>query len=1051
MGKDIIMTETLGNSLERVNIITNAIINFLSEVSSTGFKSSSLAQNLKDKLNSLFVSLQLLNEAMGAISSTAQKSKITIYKVLSQLKEVVEIIKNISGTAIETTKSIGNLKDESEKITSLLGSLEKLNSVSLDTARNAEIKAYHSGIHGKGFEIVAMELSKFTSTSSDIVNKIMSNINSIDELSKSINESIEKINAPVENIQEIFAGVNDEINLLNENFKNMENTTSSIKKQGENEEKIRTDISGMIENLIAISQKLLLNSNRANFVASQKESMVEILMKYGKNILPSAADEFGTNDIAIEQLQKSMENFIIILKNIEGEIKTLEILKMKKVIESEPVENLEIVLRNLDEMVANLKQYSENSMKNNENIEKFIIALSSIIDDLEIFLKEIRIKTEETNDTLSSLKKMNINILNIVENLRILSLYAKLEAARAGQNSLMVIVEQMENLTDKFKGMSVKLNNFVKIINREFRKASQYLNILKNAAAKGKENVEKSSMTLKENKENLNYMIQITEELRQSMSTQRDLIQIISSTVREFSEIIVGIAYNFKDVVKQIDEEKKVTFGIIDEIKSFALLEKKHSGVLKVDLGGDPITLDPAQIGDTTSNKVAHQIYRGLFEFGLGTSVFPSLIEEMKLSDNTTRLQLKIKRGIKDHSGRNIGVDEVVYSLKRVLSASNAFFFDAVKSIEAAENQFIEIELKYPYIPIFANLATIGGSILPEYSKDFISSPVGTGPFRLLSWERTKKIVFEPFEEYVLGSPFLERLEFIITDKTQRSIDLFREGIVDIANISLSSVVEARKNPELSPFLTEGSLLDIQYLGFNFQKKDLPFSDKKVRQAMNFAVDRTKMIKNLDNGLGTPANGIFPPAMDVYNPHLDIYSFNPEKAMDLLNDAGYPNGLPDTYLLDISDTNANIKRGEYLIEEFKKIGINIELNVFPWKEFLERIHKGKHQLFILGWSSDNGDPDNFLYPLFHSKNAGDPGNNTFYNNAEVDKLIEEGMREINPKRRIEIYRKAEEKIVEDAPWVFLYHGVNIFLVRKNVQGFIPHPLGFDRYNYVRVK
>ena len=190
---------------------------------------------------------------------------------------------------------------------------------------------------------------------------------------------------------------------------------------------------------------------------------------------------------------------------------------------------------------------------------------------------------------------------------------------------------------------------------------------------------------------------------------------------------------------------------------------------------------------------------------------------------------------------------------------------------------------------------------------------------------------------------------------------------------------------------------------------------------------------------------MFPPGLSAYNPNLLGYNYNPGKSNELLRNMGFTEGLPDEYIFDVSDTPMNLKRAEIIQQYLNDIGIKTRVNPLKWRDFLEKIHKGNSVIFILGWSSDNGDPDNFLYPLFHSKNVGESGNASFYKNPAVDKLIEQGMSEINPRKRIEIYREAEKLIVEDAPWTFLYHGVQNYIVQPDIYGFKPHTLDIINY------
>jgi len=349
--------------------------------------------------------------------------------------------------------------------------------------------------------------------------------------------------------------------------------------------------------------------------------------------------------------------------------------------------------------------------------------------------------------------------------------------------------------------------------------------------------------------------------------------------------------------------------------------------------------------------------------------------------------------------------------------------------------------MKYPYIPLFSNLATIAGAILPRDTGNLEIHPVGIGPYKFVEWQKGKEFRLERFAEHIGGSGYADEIVIKIIPDNDEVIERFKAGELDIVSLGLSSIPELGKDPELKKHMIRVNCLDIQYLGFCFNKIDeTPFKDVRIRRAMSHMVDRGKYLEILYMGHGIPARGVFPPGLDTYNPSLSGYEYNPEKARELLREAGYPDGLPDKYYLDISDSKENVRRAEVLVGQFKQFGINLEIRTRPWGEFLDFVHRGEAIIFLLGWNTDNGDPDNFLFPLFHSKSIGDGGNSTYYSNPEVDRLIELGMQELNPQRRVEIYREAERRILEDAPMIFLSHKYNIYLVQDDIMGFKPNPI-----------
>ena len=188
--------------------------------------------------------------------------------------------------------------------------------------------------------------------------------------------------------------------------------------------------------------------------------------------------------------------------------------------------------------------------------------------------------------------------------------------------------------------------------------------------------------------------------------------------------------------------------------------------------------------------------------------------------------------------------------------------------------------------------------------------------------------------------------------------------------------------------------------------------------------------------------------MEVFNKNLVGYRYNPERARALMAEAGYQHGFDGAFSLDIRDSEVAVARAEYIKRCLERLGIAIELHPMPWKDFLEKGYRGESLFSMKGWVSDNGDPDNFLYPLFHSKSFGRAGNTSFYRRDEVDDLIDRARAERNSKKRNSMYQHIEELIVNDAPWIFLCHGLDSYAVAKNIHGFKIDPFGIVRFRYL---
>jgi peptide/nickel transport system substrate-binding protein/oligopeptide transport system substrate-binding protein len=238
----------------------------------------------------------------------------------------------------------------------------------------------------------------------------------------------------------------------------------------------------------------------------------------------------------------------------------------------------------------------------------------------------------------------------------------------------------------------------------------------------------------------------------------------------------------------------------------------------------------------------------------------------------------------------------------------------------------------------------------------------------------------------------------------------------------------------------EVSRWGIYYLGFNVEKA--PFDNVKVRQAINFAIDRDGIVRLILNERARVANGVLPPGIMGYNPQLKGYSFDPAKARALMAEAGYPEGkgFPEITLQFNRDPQHG-RTSELVVANLRDIGINCSLREVDFQEHLKTVEDGSSSFFRMGWTVDYPDPDNFLYSLFHSSNIGPGGNFSRYRNPQLDEILERARFEIEPKDRIPLYQRAEQIVVDDAPWVFVYHYTTHVLTQPGVRGVTITPMG----------
>jgi len=489
-------------------------------------------------------------------------------------------------------------------------------------------------------------------------------------------------------------------------------------------------------------------------------------------------------------------------------------------------------------------------------------------------------------------------------------------------------------------------------------------------------------------------------------------------------------------------------------------------------LGADPPTLDPHLTTDVNSAVYAVEIYGGLMTIDKNLAIVGDLAESWDISADGITATFRIHPDAKFHDGRSVTAGDVKWSLDRATNplteAFNASVFlgDIIGVQERLTGAATEIsgvrvindstltittDASKPY---FLSKLTYPVSFVldqqnVESGRDWIFEPNGTGPFRLDEYQPGEFLRLSAFEDYHLGAPKLDAVEFLISGGN--SMLMYENDELHITGIPLSLLkgVTDRSNPLSGEIVVGSPAFDVYYFGFN--TTEAPFDDVKVRQAFNYAIDRKSLASMLLEDLMIPATGILPPGFPGYNPDLQGYDYNPDKARQLIQESKYGglDELPRITLTLPGSFGAAINPSiEAMLAMWEtNLGVRIELLQTEWAIFLQDLHQNRFQMFGgLGWIADYPDPENFLDVLFHSKSN---NNQSQYTNFELDSLLEKARVEQDETLRFNIYHQAEEIIVEDAPWVPLWHSNSgSVLIKPNVNDYFLFPLTIPKYRYI---
>lgn len=518
-------------------------------------------------------------------------------------------------------------------------------------------------------------------------------------------------------------------------------------------------------------------------------------------------------------------------------------------------------------------------------------------------------------------------------------------------------------------------------------------------------------------------------------------------------------------------------------ISALGACDTKHSDekrYFRINMDVGVTSLDPAFARNQMNVWCVNQLFNGLTQLDSQLNVKPSIAKSWDVSADGKLYTFHLRNDVyfhdhekfKDGKGRKVVADDFVYSFNRIVSAKTAssgawIFNDKIKdstAFFAINDSTFCIQLSKPF-PAFTSLLSIQYcSVVPReiceyYGKDFRNNPVGTGPFKFSYWKEAEVMCFLKNENYFEFEnnqrlPLIEAVKISFINDKQTAFLEFLKGNLDFftgidgsyRNDVLTKNAELKEKHKNKFRLIKSPYLNTEYLGMLVDSnleivKNSPLKDKRVRQAINYAIDRQKMIKYLQNGIGIPGHaGFLPKGMPAYDEReIKGYSYNIEKARKLLRQAGYPDGKGMAEIT-LNTTSTYRDLIEYVQNELSKIGIKAKVEVHQGSSLRELIAKNNVNFFRGSWIADYPDAENYL-AVFYSKNFVPNGPNyTHYSNKKFDETFEKSFYESNDSLRFKMYQDMENMVLEDAPMVILYYDQSVRLIPHNVQGLSSNPL-----------
>ncbi len=482
--------------------------------------------------------------------------------------------------------------------------------------------------------------------------------------------------------------------------------------------------------------------------------------------------------------------------------------------------------------------------------------------------------------------------------------------------------------------------------------------------------------------------------------------------------------------------------------------ETAEGGDLVIATGSDAEAMDPHGSNDVPSSNVQHNIFETLLTQSEEMELEPLLATDWEAVEEDV-WEFTLREDVTFHDGSEFNAEVVKANMERVLDPDVAsprqFLFEMVEEVVVVDDYTVQFHTEFPFSPLPSHLAHTGGSMISaeaieadyeamedgEQPGDYINkNPIGTGIFEFENWDSGNEVNLVKNENYWGEEANVDTVTFKVVPE-----DLTRVGELETGDVHITYPVSpsdrSRVENSDGASVYEQASLSTSYIGFNNDKE--PFDDPTVRQALSMAIDKDAIINSVVEGAADPAIGPIGEQVFGFSQDVDSIDYDPERAQELLAEAGYEDGFETTIWTNDSRERQDI--AEIVQAQLAEIDVDVSIEVLEWGAYLDNTAEGQHDMFILGWVTVTGDADYGMYPLFHSSQHGAAGNRTFTDSQELDDLLVEAREESDEEVRADLYEQAMEILVDDAPMLYLYHQTYLVGLRDEVQGFWKHPNG----------
>jgi len=494
-----------------------------------------------------------------------------------------------------------------------------------------------------------------------------------------------------------------------------------------------------------------------------------------------------------------------------------------------------------------------------------------------------------------------------------------------------------------------------------------------------------------------------------------------------------------------------LTFLLLHLGASLACTSRPDANTVVVLIENSPTNLDPRVGLDAQSERIGELLFDSLVRRDQHFELKPWLADAWEIPEPTTYI-FHLHHGVKFHDGQPLRSRDVKWTFESLLAgkirSSKTATYNKIDHIEAADDYTVIFHLKEPMASLLWNLSDGAIGIVPYGSgEDFNQHPIGSGPFRFVSAHQDKDVFIERNPNYWATPAHLERVEFkVIPDATTRALELRKHSAdIGINTLTADTVVALRQDKGLTVMQAPGTIY--AYIALNL--RDPILKDVRVRQALAHAIDTRPIIQYLLRNQAQPAYSILPPEHWAYDGDVTRYAYDPQRARQMLDDAGYhaSNGVRFHVTIKSSTDDATRLMTVVLQQQLRAVGVALDIRTFEFATFFSDITKGAYQMYSMRWIGGNQDPDIFEYVFDTASFPPKRANRTFYSNPRVDELIREGRTTLDQQKRKAIYAEVQQILAEELPYINLWYLDNVLVHTNRMRGIEMSPAG--NYDFLR--